>query len=380
MSRVAVLGGGAGGHAVAAECAWAGHEVTLVEAPEFAASIAGVRETRIVEVLGRGPDPVPAKLAGVTTDVGAAVGEADLVFIIVPCFGHEPMAQACAPHLHDGQSVIFFGEGSGALVMRKVLRDRGARADVLIGETNTLPYLARLRGPARVHVIWKKGGTLLAAFPGRRTPELLARLQPIWPYMSGVTNVLETILINFNAIDHVPTMICNAGFLETRTTQCLLWGEGASPGVARAIEAVDSEILAIRAALGFADRTPYRDFLFKQGFVDARQATTHEAIHKSTLAASLFPCGPQALQSRYLTEDVPYAHVLIADIGDVAGVDTPVIDGLIALASVMNADDYRKRGRTLATLGLGGLDRAALLRLVNEGDQAASSGTRPATR
>ena len=369
MSRITVLGGGAGGHAVAAECAWAGHEVTLVEAPEFAASISGVRETRIVEVLGRGPEPVPAKLVGVTTDVASGVTGADIVFVIVPCFGHEPMAQACAPHLADGQTVVFFGEGSGALVLRKVLRDRGIRANVLIGETNTLPYLARMRGPGRVHVIWKKGGTLLAAYPGVRTAELLAKLRPIWPYMSAATNVLETTLINFNAIDHVPTMICNAGFLETRITPCLLWGEGASPGVARAIEAVDAEILATRGALGFVDRTPYRDFLFAQGFLDARQPTTHEAIHKSTLAVSTFPCGPQALQSRYLTEDVPYAHVLIADIGDVAGVDTPVIDGLIALASVMNGDDYRARGRTLASLGLGGLGRNALLGVVNEGDR-----------
>ena len=371
MSRVAVLGGGAGGHAVAAECAWAGHEVTLFEAPEFASTIAAVRETRTVEVLGRGLESVPANLAGVTTDVGHAVRGADLVFIITPCFGHEPMAQACAPHLSDGQSVVFFGEGSGALVMRKVLHDRGVRADVLLGETNTLPYLARLRGPARVHVIWKKGGTLLAAYPGRRAAELLAKLQPIWPCLSGATNVLETILVNFNAIDHVVTMICNAGLLETRTTPCLLWGEGASPGVARAIEAVDNEILAIRAALGFVDRTPYRDFLLKQGFLDAPQPTTHEAVHRSTLAASVFPCGPDALRSRYITEDVPYAHVLIADIGDVAGVETPVIDGLIALASVMNAEDYRARGRTLASLGLGGLGRDALLTLVNEGDRAA---------
>ena len=139
--------------------------------------------------------------------------------------------------------------------------------------------------------------------------------------------------------------------------------------MARAIEAVDREILEIRGALGFADRTPYRDFLFAQGFLEGPEPTTHAAVHKSTLAASVFPCGPEALQSRYLTEDVPYAHVLIADIGDVAGVPTPVIDGLIALASVMNDDDYRARGRTLAGLGLGGLGRNALLGVVNEGDR-----------
>jgi hypothetical protein len=46
------------------------------------------------------------------------------------------------------------------------------------------------------------------------------------------------------------------------------------------------------------------------------------------------------------------------------------VDGLIALASVMNGDDYRQRGRTLAGLGLGGLDRGALLRVVDEGDRS----------
>ncbi len=367
MAQIAVLGGGAGGHAVAADCALAGHTVTWLELPRFAAPLEPILASRTIEVLGRGPDPLRAKIDGITTDFAQAVPKADIVFIITPCFGHAPMSEGCAPHLRDGQAIIFFGEGSGSLVLRKVLKDRGIRRDVLIGETNTLPYLARLRGPGRVQANRKVGGTLLAACPGRRTADLLGRVADLWRFITPAANVLETILINFNAIDHVATMVCNAGWLETRTTLCLLWGEGASPGVARAVEAVDDEILAIRTALGFPDRTPYRDFLVKQGFLEAPQATTYQAIQRSVLNASTFPCGPDALKSRYITEDVPYSHVLISDIGDAAGVDTPVIDGLIALTSVMNGEDYRKTGRTLATLGLGGLSRDALLRAVNEG-------------
>lgn len=367
MAQIAVLGGGAGGHAVAADCALAGHTVTWVELPRFAGALAPVQATRTVQVVGRGPDPLHAKIETITTDFAQAIPKADLVFIITPCFGHEPMSEACAPHLRDGQAVVFFGEGSGSLVLRKALKDKGIRRDVLIGETNSLPYRARLQAPGRIQAIRKIGGTLLAAYPGRRTPELLGRVQDLWPYLTPATNVLETVLVNFNAIDHVATMVCNAGSLETRTTLCLLWGEGASPSVARAIEAVDTEILAIRGALGFADRTPYRDFLAKQGMLDAPQPTTYQAIQRSLLASTTFQCGPQALKFRYITEDVPYAHVLIASIGDAVGVDTPVIDGLIALASALNAEDYRKNGRTLGTLGLGGLTRDALLRAVNEG-------------
>lgn len=368
MAQIAVLGGGAGGHAVAADCALAGHAVTWVELPQFINTLAPVQATRTIQVVGRGPVPLDAKVENITADFAQAVPKADLVFIVAPCFGHGPMSEACAPHLRDEQAVVFFGEGSGSLVLRKVLKDKGIRRDVLIGETNSLPYRARLQGIGRVQAIRKKGGTLLAAYPGRRAAELLGRVKDLWPYIAPATNVLETTLINFNAIDHVATMVCNAGSLETRTTLCLLWGEGASPSVARAIEAVDNEILAIRGALGFADRTPYRDFLAKQGMLETPQPTTYQAIQASLLSSTTFQCGSQALRYRYITEDVPYAHVLISSIGDAVGVDTPVIDGLIALASVLNAEDYRKTGRTLATLGLGALNRDALLRAVNEGN------------
>ena len=40
------------------------------------------------------------------------------------------------------------------------------------------------------------------------------------------------------------------------------------------------------------------------------------------------------------------------DIARVAGVDVPLIDGLIAMASAMNGVDYRAKGRTLEKLGI----------------------------
>jgi opine dehydrogenase len=147
----------------------------------------------------------------------------------------------------------------------------------------------------------------------------------------------------------------------------LLYGAGVGPSGARVIEAVDNEVLAVRAALGSADRTRYREFLVKQGLLETPRPTTYDAILGSTLSASTFPCGPDALRTRNVPEDVPYPTVLIASIGDALEVDTPVIDGLIALASVLNGQDYRASGRTLAGLGFAGLTRAALLHAVNDG-------------
>src|SRR5207253_7295607 len=106
----------------------------------------------------------------------------------------------------------------------------------------------------------------LAALPATSTEALLGKVADVWPYMSAAESVWETILINYNAIDHVATMLANVGTLENRTGGMLLWGEGATPSVVRAIEAVDAELLAIRRALGLRDERRYRDFLIAQGF------------------------------------------------------------------------------------------------------------------
>jgi opine dehydrogenase len=147
----------------------------------------------------------------------------------------------------------------------------------------------------------------------------------------------------------------------------LLWGEGATPGVVNVIEAVDTELLALRSALGLKDRRRYIDYLVEQGLVASAGDSLHSTIHASVLSTVPFRCGPAALESRYLTEDVPFALVLASSIGAEIDVATPTIDALVGLASAATATDWRARGRSLATWELAGLGRDGLLRAVEVG-------------
>jgi opine dehydrogenase len=52
-----------------------------------------------------------------------------------------------------------------------------------------------------------------------------------------------------------------------------------------------------------------------------------------------------------------------------AGVATPLARALLAIGSAICGEDFMKTGRTLASLGLGHLDRAGLQRLLQEGFQ-----------
>jgi opine dehydrogenase len=70
------------------------------------------------------------------------------------------------------------------------------------------------------------------------------------------------------------------------------------------------------------------------------------------------------LDNRYLTEDVGYSLVFLADLARRVAVETPMMDALITLASVVLARDFRAEGaRTLATLGLDDVSAAALAAL-----------------
>ncbi|HLH24595.1 MAG TPA: NAD/NADP octopine/nopaline dehydrogenase family protein [Chloroflexota bacterium] len=366
---VAVLGSGAGALAVAADLARAGRDPVLADLPAFAANLAPVRARGgVTMMLGwDGPQVAPVRVAD---DLAAALRGADLAILVVPCFGHAPFLEALAPLLHDGQTLLFFGEGSGTLTARRALRAAGKRG-LRLAETNTLPYAARVAGPGAVSAERKSGGVLLAALPTSDTDGVLALVQDVWPYLAPAESVWETVLVNYNAMDHVPTVIANAGALENRTGGMLLWGEGATPSVVRVIEAVDGEILALRAALGLRDRRRYRDFLIAQGFAPPSDDRLYAVMQASRLMAARVAAGPGALGTRYLTEDVPYALRLIASIGDAVGVATPVIDGLIALAAALLGRDLRREGRTLADFGLAGLDAAGLRRFAATGEGAA---------
>jgi opine dehydrogenase len=163
-------------------------------------------------------------------------------------------------------------------------------------------------------------------------------------------------------------MVANASTLENRSGGMLLWGEGATPAVVRVIEAVDSELLAVRKALGLTDLRSYRDLLIAQGFAPDTSPDLYATVRSSRLVSGYAPtAGEGGLNTRYLTEDVPYALVLASSIGDAVGVDTPVIDGLIAISSALLGQDFRGEGRTLERLGLDGLDTTGLRQFAQTG-------------
>jgi opine dehydrogenase len=73
---------------------------------------------------------------------------------------------------------------------------------------------------------------------------------------------------------------------------------------------------------------------------------------------------PDSLEHRYYREDFGHGLLPFIEIARIAGVPTPVADALYRLGGALTGTDFAAAGRTAATMGIEGMDRAALLRRV----------------
>ncbi|MDP3487196.1 MAG: 2-dehydropantoate 2-reductase N-terminal domain-containing protein, partial [Bacillota bacterium] len=212
LPRVAVLGAGHGGQAMAGHLGLMGCEVTLYNRSQDRIApieiAGGIELTGQVEGVG--------KLALVTTDIELAIKDAELIMVVVPANGHAPMAEAVAPYLADGQIVVLHpGRTGGALEFFNTIRSNGCVADVIVSEASTLIYACRMLNPAKVHIFGIKNIIPVAAIPSYRTPEVINKLNSVYPQFVPGDNVLKTSLDNIGAIFHPALTILNAGRIES---------------------------------------------------------------------------------------------------------------------------------------------------------------------
>ncbi len=141
--RIAILGGGHGCYAAAADLSEGGHHVGLWR--RDGAALAATREAGSIRLKDeQGARDAPLALA--TADIGEAMRDAELIVIPSPAIAQIDIARAMAAHLVDGQ-VVFLPPGTfGSYLMSQAVRAHGGAAHVAGAETGTLPYLARKHG------------------------------------------------------------------------------------------------------------------------------------------------------------------------------------------------------------------------------------------
>ncbi len=77
--------------------------------------------------------------------------------------------------------------------------------------------------------------------------------------------------------------------------------------------------------------------------------------------------GPANLKNRYYSEDIPFGIATWAKLARLIGVPTPVMDSLVSLGGVLLESDCWEGGRSMAELGIDGMDLEGLRAYLIEG-------------
>lgn len=347
--RIAIIGAGNGGCAIAGDMTLAGHECRLFEFPEYADNIAAIENTGGIEVTGIARTGF-AKLALATTDLAAAVTGAEVIMVATQALTHERTGRELAPLLQPGQAVVLWPGSGGTLVVRKVWDELGMDTPVVLAEGVTFPYCCRrLAGPGTVNIHRIDGPNMLyAALPASDTPAAIAALEGTYAEMvkPGRT-ILEPALYNVNIIVHPVGALLNMGRIEYSSGEFYMYKEGITPSVKKVVHAMDAERSALFTALG------YEPYTYDEVFFDSFNMTVEEFAKTSSK-------GPFSMQDRYVTEDIPMGVTLTISLAKEAGVAVPTYETMLHLASVVNETDYYGGGRNLENLGLAQLTLAEL--------------------
>ncbi|MDJ0938725.1 MAG: NAD/NADP octopine/nopaline dehydrogenase family protein [Woeseiaceae bacterium] len=349
--QIAVLGAGAGGTAMAFDCADHGHDVRLFDFSEFPDNIAAIAADGGIHA--DGDIGGYAKIALATHDVDEAIDGAELIYVVGPAYSTAPFGEAVAGKLAAGQTVVVSPSScGGALAFKKAAGLAVDDDSIRVAETSTLHYAVRLTEPGRVRVFLKlKAGNLLAALPGRHTEDVLKLIEDVYPSMEAAGSVLQTSLQNANPIIHPAVTLANAARIEGTGGNFLFYEEGVSDATGRLIEALDKERIAIGAALGL-EILPDPVMGMRQGYM---LADNYGEAYRNAPGFKGIGAQPK-LDHRYLNEDVGYGLVFMSGLGQQVGVETPNIDAMIRLTSVLMGRDYASElKRTPQSLGIGGL-------------------------
>jgi opine dehydrogenase len=345
MTHIAVLGAGNVGCALAADLTRRGFDVRVFN--RSAARLDPIREAGGITLTGV-LDGF-AEIRHLSVDLRETVRGAEVVVVALPTVSLPCYAEALAAATTDDQ-VIWLNPGhtGGALFLAREIRRRFPGRRPKICQLSTASHISRMTGPAAVGVFALPAAGL-AALPAPSLDECHERIDALLPgRFTRLATVLEADLGNLNALLHPPGMVCAGAWIEATSGDFRFYADGLTPAVARVLDAVDGERLALATRLG-VPAAPFTELFRLAGFT-GRHDNTFDAIRQSAPIQAIN--APPTLNHRYLDEDVGWGLVPWLHLARTAGTPAPNIAALVRMASILNGVDYATTGLTLERMGL----------------------------
>ena len=370
--EIAVIGnsGRNAGVGVAADLAMAGHSVRFSCWNEGELDLEPILRRGGLELRGDADQLISRRLGlskprVITTGLADAVAGAEILFLDIEPSEVEAKISMLVPHLESGQVVHINNHGYWAALRSWPILSAAGRKDVVITES-TVPISTVQYADGVVTAKWLRRRFQAAAFPAAHSSAALARLKSAYPSVQAAVNVLDTGFANLNMLVHPAMALLNVGWFDRAQAErdkVCFYGTGNTAHTGRLAAAHDIE----RRPVCEAFRVPWTSVCdYLRSYYDVQGADYCELIQGCSYYRSLSPHAPEIWQ-RWLSIDIPQAHVPFVELAELAGVAVPLHRAFIAIFSVLLGRDFQSEGVTLQRLGLRGASPRDVQNYVLEG-------------
>jgi opine dehydrogenase len=340
--KVAILGAGAVGRATAAVLCSRNHEVILWSPSGRSTMAFGAGEALLATgALSGSFRPTVARTCENAIDV------AEVVLLALPCAAHRKIMDMIAPLLHPDQTVIISSHCSlGAIYLARLLSARHVTVPIVALGT-TVTY-SRSDGPAGVHIWFVRERIECATLPAAESAAGVALCETLFgKRFAGLTDVIAATLSNVNGQAHLAMILANF----TRMERAERWHPFAyaTEAVSRFAVALDRERLATAAAFAAPVHT-FAEFLhFTYHVPHGPVADMFKAMHA---LGDDDMAGPATLESRWITQDMPFIIVPVIQLAGVAGTSARLHQAGVEVLSALYGRDLCAGNDILPAFGL----------------------------
>lgn len=396
---VAILGGGAVGKTCGADCVLAGQEVRICDLDPFFEKTLGTVARTGITIQAKPPATQSrygferwgkAFFSMVTNSVAECVKGAKLIIVGVPSVAHDVFFKELIPVLEDGQIIHIIPDNYGTLKLRKMMREMGCDKKVVIGGWSSAPYGTRVDTEggvmnAHVSLVYRAITLRGAALPMTDQEVFLESSKALGCFDAitegdgavGGDTVLDIGFSNVNPVIHVPGTVLGVGTMENwgkiyggndKYTYSI-YSHAFCPSISEVQYEFYQEEMRLAEAIGVGIQPFKKEVFFQRTSVLGSEYMGEECcVPFDEQWPTGFGTGPFSIENRYVTEDVPVGCHVYHELGKKFGVETPVIDSMITLASVMNKTNYYETGLSLDVLDLGHMNKEQILDYLHNGN------------
>ncbi|WP_421952952.1 NAD/NADP octopine/nopaline dehydrogenase family protein [Pelagibacterium sp.] len=330
--RVAVLGGGPVGLTYAAMLLNNGHDVVVHSASASTTDL-HMEVQGAIEFSG---------LISLNTELATAIDGADVLVCSRRASGVKEIIDQLVEIATPQQVIIFSAELSLSSQYAALKLADAGRHNPIVSWSTTVATAQR-RNPTLV-----VSGTLRDridyAVTNSDEPDQLHSLliDLFGERFHRLPNALAVALSNLNPPIHLANSLANL----TRMEKGEDWDNYANitPAVGRLIEALDVERLALARHLNLDVRNVHEHYL--RTFPGLERASVSEMASQVAAASPGTP-GPKSIDSRYLTEDIPFGLLPLLALAKQVEVPMPVHHAGILLASTYTGEDFFRQNMML---------------------------------